>query len=194
MHIKTIIFDFGNVLIQDKVDLLEERSGFSHMPKNLQKQYSSVLEKTEIGKRPTRDFFNITQKILAPKKSIKQLEEFFLSSKILPPFRLVDKLRKNYRILILSNNQKNWPAKFAKKSGINLKKIPFLNSAKIGMRKPNKNIYLYMLKKYKLIPKECLFIDDQLRNLIPAKKLGLHTYQYRNNYKQLTQFLKKQGI
>ena len=41
-----------------------------------------------------------------------------------------------------------------------------------------------MLKKLKLRPGQCLFIDNQEWNLRPAKKLKMHTILFKNN-KQL---------
>ena len=45
------------------------------------------------------------------------------------------------------------------------------------MRKPEEEIYKYVLKVLDLSPKNILFIDDLGINLKPAKKLGFHTYK-----------------
>lgn len=192
--ITTIIFDFGNVLIEDKVDKFEKTHGLFRLPAVAQKTYFSILHQSEIGKKTTKNFLKITQKLLAPKFSLKQIENNILNAKILPPYKLIKKLKKQYKILILSNNQKSWPLKFFKKTNINLKGIPFINSAKIGMRKPDLKIYQYAIKKYKLKPKEAIFIDDQKRNLIPAKKLGINTFLYKQNINDLKRRLKKFSI
>ena len=41
--------------------------------------------------------------------------------------------------------------------------------------KPEKAIYELLLSRYNLVPEECLFIDDILFFLKPAKKLGMIT-------------------
>jgi HAD superfamily hydrolase (TIGR01509 family) len=43
------------------------------------------------------------------------------------------------------------------------------------MRKPDLEIYEQVLGKLKVKPEEILFIDDQLENIEPAQKLGMHT-------------------
>lgn len=195
MHkITTIIFDFGDVLIEDRVDKFEKARGLFKLPKAKQKKYFSILHQSETNKKTTANFLKITKKLLAPKFSLKQIENYVLNAEILPPYKLLNKLKKYYRILILSNNQKNWPQKFAKKTKINLKGIPFINSAKVGMRKPDLKIYQYAIKKYKLKPKETVFIDDQKKNLIPAKKLGIRTIWYRQDIAKLKKDLKKLDI
>ena len=46
------------------------------------------------------------------------------------------------------------------------------------IRKPDPEIYLKTCKKLALKPTECLFIDDQEKNVIGAKKAGLKSLQF----------------
>ncbi|MHA1805350.1 MAG: HAD family hydrolase [Promethearchaeota archaeon] len=46
-------------------------------------------------------------------------------------------------------------------------------SHELGMRKPEIEKFKYVLKKLNANPEECIFIDDKLVNLVPARKLGL---------------------
>jgi putative hydrolase of the HAD superfamily len=48
------------------------------------------------------------------------------------------------------------------------------------MRKPELKIYRLTLKKLKVKPEECIFIDDKEKNLKPAKKLGIKTVLAKN--------------
>ena len=41
--------------------------------------------------------------------------------------------------------------------------------------KPNIDIYELAIKRFNLIPKETIFIDDKLENINTAKNLKLHT-------------------
>ena len=49
----------------------------------------------------------------------------------------------------------------------------FYLSHEIKLRKPNTDIYEFVLQKNKLNPKETLFIDDTEENTEGAKKLGI---------------------
>jgi epoxide hydrolase-like predicted phosphatase len=192
--ITTIIFDFGDVLIQDLVNVFEKKYGLSKLSKTKQKQYAEVLHLSEIGKIPTEKYLKTLSKLLAPKMKPEEIEKYFLTAKILPPYKLFLKLKETHPVAILTNNQKNWIEEFIKKTGINLENVWMFNSAKIGLRKPNPKIYAYALKKLGTKPSECIFIDDKPENLVPAKKLGINTILYKNNIIDLKNQLKKFGI
>jgi len=46
-------------------------------------------------------------------------------------------------------------------------------SNEIGLVKPNIEKYKHVLNKLNTKPKECIFIDDKIANLIPARELGI---------------------
>ena len=54
-------------------------------------------------------------------------------------------------------------------------------------RKPFEKIYLIILKRYQLNPKTCLFIDDNLENIVAAEKIGIQSIHFKN-----TQQLKRE--
>ena len=49
-----------------------------------------------------------------------------------------------------------------------------------GVLKPDKQIYLKLLKKYNLIPNETVFIDDNPNNIKTANELGIHGIVFKN--------------
>ena len=48
-------------------------------------------------------------------------------------------------------------------------------SAEIHRIKPNKDFYEYILNKYNIKPDELLFLDDNIKNVDSASKLGINT-------------------
>ena len=50
-------------------------------------------------------------------------------------------------------------------------------SYELGVLKPNLLMYRDALEKAGLKPEECIFIDDQLRNLKAAESMGIHSVQ-----------------
>ena len=46
------------------------------------------------------------------------------------------------------------------------------------MLKPDPRSYISCLNDLNLQPQDCLFIDDQLRNIIGAQKIGLNTIHF----------------
>jgi len=50
-----------------------------------------------------------------------------------------------------------------------------IESAKIGLRKPDPRIYTMMTDKLAVDPKNCVYLDDLGVNLKPARELGMTT-------------------
>jgi putative hydrolase of the HAD superfamily len=192
--IKNIIFDFGDVLVQDRTKDPKFHTITSRLPLRLQKLSHKLATQSETGKIPFSELRKFDKKFLFPNKTVEQIDKYFLGTKILKPWRLAHKLSKNYQIIIFSNHHRGGPEKTGKLKNINVHDFPFVNSALVGMRKPQPAFYKYLLKKFHLVPQECLFIDDRERNLKPAKQLGMHTYHYDQNYPKLVQYLNKSGI
>ena len=48
-------------------------------------------------------------------------------------------------------------------------------SYEVGVRKPDKRIYVEALQRLKLRPEECVFVSDAISDLEGARKLGLKT-------------------
>ncbi|GAF74780.1 unnamed protein product [marine sediment metagenome] len=46
-------------------------------------------------------------------------------------------------------------------------------SNEIGFIKPDMEKYKYVIKKLETKPKKCVFIDDKILNLVPARELGI---------------------
>lgn len=47
-------------------------------------------------------------------------------------------------------------------------------------RKPHKEIYHLLLDRFKIDPAKAVYIDDNSRNLAPAKELGIHTIHFQS--------------
>lgn len=105
-----------------------------------------------------------------------------------PMFKLLKKLRKNYKIAILSD-QLLLSYSTLKKYKFDKRADIIIWSHKQGIRKPNPDIYKLVCQRLKLPANQCLFIDDRDWNLIPAKNLGM-SYILFHNYKQLFEQLK----
>jgi putative hydrolase of the HAD superfamily len=194
-NINTIIFDFGDVLVQDRTKVLEQKYNFDGMTPAKQKAYISAFHKAEVGKVSTSELLRVMHQTLVPDMSPKQIADYILGGKLLPAWKLALKLKKaGYKIIIFSNNQRTWPKKFSERLNTDFMQLPFINSATIGLRKPHLDLYRYMLKRYKINPTQALFIDDRSKNLPPAKQLGIKTFHYKQNFNDLKQFLKKHNV
>ena len=92
-------------------------------------------------------------------------------------------LKKKYNIYALTN----WSAETFPKA---IKKFKFLKwfegivvSGEEKTRKPFKKIYDITINRFDLKPEETLFIDDNLRNIQGAKKLGINSIHFSSSKK-----------
>ena len=91
-----------------------------------------------------------------------------------PVLQIMERLKKNYRLVVLSNTD-------TMRFGFIKKKFPeilifdeYVLSFEVGFMKPHPQIYKEALKKAEFPAKECVFIDDREENIEAATKLGIN--------------------
>lgn len=76
---------------------------------------------------------------------------------------------------LLSNDVLEWSEFLTAYHHLN----PFFNekivSGEVGMRKPDRQIFLYALDRLEREPEECIFVDNSVKNLLVAEELGIQT-------------------
>jgi len=66
-------------------------------------------------------------------------------------------------------------------------------SNEIGLIKPDLEKYKYVLNKLDTKPKRCVFIDDKIQNLVPARQLGIIVIRF-ESFEMFRKQLSKLGI
>jgi len=180
--IKNIIFDFGDIFIDlDKTATPQEMSKFGF--KELTPELEQIAQSYEKGLISSKDFIS-KMNIIFPKASEKEL--LFAWNAILldfPEYRLdfLEQLAKedNYRLFLLSNTNEIHIDEVIQKNGIE-KFNRFKNcfeqfylSHEIHFRKPDAEIYEFVLNTNNLIATETFFIDDTKENTEAAEQLGI---------------------
>lgn len=87
--------------------------------------------------------------------------------------KIIESLRqKGYNLGLLSNHAKEW-VEYCEQT-YNYHKLfhKAVYSYMVGLSKPNKDIFLVLLKELKVKSEECLYIDDYIKNIDAAKELG----------------------
>ena len=181
--INTIIFDFGDVFINlDKQATINglKKLGLSDWNDDLG-QLNVQFEKGQISRE---NFLLGIQKHI-PNASIDEILAAWNAVLLdFPLYRLefVQKLSKNYRLFLLSNTDSIHIDTFEQENGVSFysdfyqcfERVYF--SYEMGMRKPDAEIYNYLIKKYDLSEKRTLFVDDKKENTDAAQLLGLHVW------------------
>jgi putative hydrolase of the HAD superfamily len=107
---------------------------------------------------------------------LENLDREFLDSRLkYDPEALIMALKhlSGFRFGIISNDISEWSSYLRKKYRINdIVEIAVI-SGDTGMRKPGEQIFYHFLKLTKAIPENCIFIDDNINNLITARQIGI---------------------
>lgn len=92
---------------------------------------------------------------------------------------IIEKLKeKGFQLGLLSNHAKEWVEYCEITYKYHKLFHHVLYSFEVGLSKPNKDIFLVILKNINVKPKECLFIDDNKDNIATAKKLYFKTIHF----------------
>ncbi len=201
MPYKTIIFDFGGVILNIDFGLTHsafQRLGGGDLDKKFsQTQQSGFFDDFEKGKISPQQFRVKIKKLLDFDVSDDNLNAAWNKMLLDIPKQRVDwilKLKEKYQCVLLSNTnqihydfyRENLELVHGYKKFSDLFHKTYF-SHKIGMRKPDANIYDYVLKELSQEPSEVLFIDDTQKNIDAAKALGWNTILWEN--KELDELL-----
>ncbi|MHA1751131.1 MAG: TIGR02253 family HAD-type hydrolase [Candidatus Helarchaeota archaeon] len=113
---------------------------------------------------------------------------------VIPFFNDVKKFDKNLKICIITDGL---PDKQYEKI-LRLKIHKYLNdiiiSDEVGVRKPNPKLYLIALERFDIKPEESIYIGDHYeKDIVPAKKIGMHTVLIHRKGKYDRKFHGKEG-
>jgi putative hydrolase of the HAD superfamily len=69
-----------------------------------------------------------------------------------------------------------------------------IESAKIGIRKPDPRIYVMMCEALKVSPASCIYLDDLGANLKPARAMGMVTIKVEDPLTALAELERLTGL
>jgi epoxide hydrolase-like predicted phosphatase len=178
--ISCVISDLGRVIIHfDNTIYFEKMADFSPYSKGeiaeLASTQSSSRRAFDKGEITPEEFYSQVTTELEAKIDYDNFYSVYNDVFSLNPAVLdvMKRLKKNYRLLLLSNTD-------VMRFGFIKKKFPeimifneYILSYEVGTMKPNPRIYEDALKKAGVEAEECIFVDDIEENIEVAQKLGL---------------------
>lgn len=98
-----------------------------------------------------------------------------------PMIELMAALRgEGYRMALLTNNVREWEARWREMAPIDDIFELVVNSASVGMRKPDSEIYELTVQRLGVPAAACLFVDDLEHNCAAARDAGMRAIVYRD--------------
>tara|TARA_B100000686_G_C16802814_1_gene987377 strand:- start:1014 stop:1637 length:624 start_codon:yes stop_codon:yes gene_type:complete len=194
MSIKTIIFDFGGVITDSPIEgfkKLEKSYGISKgvissiVMNNPDNNAWAKSERGEINIETFISEFDKEAKNLGYKLSARKILNQLYGPLRPVMIKKIISLSKNFQLICLTNVLKDVHIFSTKKRKNEVDHIlsyfdKVYESCEIGMRKPERRIYKYLLNDLNIAPKNCVFLDDLGMNLKTAKKLGINTIKVIN--------------
>lgn len=189
-HIKNIIFDLGGVIINlDIYKTISEFNKLTYMPFEAiytQADQHQLFDSFDKGQISTNDFLNNLKAQLRFKGNNKELLKAWNAMLLDVPEKRLDVLvstKQNYTTFLLSNTCEPHIAAFEQdlylKHGVKNFNDYFdavYYSCRIGMRKPDKEIFEFVLDKNNLKPEETVFIDDSIQHVKGAGECGISAF------------------
>lgn len=182
--IKTLIFDFGDVFINlDKQGAMLNALNVFKL-ETFDADLIETNELYEVGKISTSEFIEFYKTKFSDVSETEIVNAWNFIIKDFPAHRLefIKNLanKKNFKLILLSNTN-DMHIDFVKAT------VPFFDDFKncfdvfylsqdINLRKPNRNIFDFVLRENNLVANECLFIDDTKDNTDTADAMGFHTW------------------
>jgi putative hydrolase of the HAD superfamily len=189
-HYEAIIFDLGGVIINLNYNKTEQEfkrlfgSGFLEMYSK--QSQTEIFNKLETGHISEKQFVEAMQKSSSKEVSHQEIIRAWNAMLLdIPKERitLLEKIGQQKRIFLLSNTNEIHKTAFDKIvleahqiNGLEplFEKTYF--SHLVGMRKPNREIFDFVIQENKLNPQKTLFIDDSPQHIEGALKTGLNSY------------------
>jgi putative hydrolase of the HAD superfamily len=192
--IKNIIFDFGGVICDLEISRSVEKfkafgppkAEFSGNKEEQDRQFELLVSTYETGPITSQQFReSIRNHYQSPPtdQAIDDAWNALLAGIPEPRIRMLEELRKSYRIFLLSNSNEihylRYREDLQKQYGYRdfdeiFEKAYF--SYILHLRKPDPAIFLRVMNENSLAPSETLFIDDTLIHIEAARKIGINGY------------------
>lgn len=192
MEITTIIFDLGGVVLTndwhfdcpEKFQAYSDYFGVSY--DDMERGWKAAWPAFKIGKITEEDFWKTFLQTAGAKiieiEKAKQLWRKY-QKPIENMLDLLSKLKENYRLAALATIGREWIDYKRKVFKLNDYFDVIISSGYFGFTKPDPRIYRFIIKELEVKPRQCLYVDDQLSLLSPAKLMGMKTIYFRGQKK-----------
>ncbi|KKR56015.1 MAG: HAD-superfamily hydrolase [Candidatus Curtissbacteria bacterium GW2011_GWA1_40_47] len=179
---KAIIFDFGGIIYQHPKEVIPEvLARIYNQPIEITiREYGKYKDDYFMGKLSTNALITSLSSSFTSDKSVNEVRKLWLKyySELAKPNKevlgIIKILHKSYKIYLFSNTTEMSNLHNSKTGLYDYFDGLFL-SYQMRMSKPAKEIYEKVVSIIGFKPQECLFIDDDVKNIEQAVQMGMKT-------------------
>ena len=193
IDIKWVIFDLGGIVVPESKGILAKKEGLTvkEIAEYLNISVSQFQELTEeymhqvtTGDITLFGFYSILIERLkvsvSPENVLKKHISIFRKASTRQDsdiIHIIDLLKKDYNVGCLTNTEIEI-ADVNRTTGLFEYFQKAYLSTEIGLRKPNMDIYHFLLADLNCSPQAVVFIDDKHENVESAKRIGINAIQF----------------
>lgn len=186
MSIKAIIWDLGGVLVRtEDADVYVTAAKKTQLPyeKIREVYFSEMNDKQDLGEVNKEQFNTYVMDTLGiSKEQFAHLEEIIEEGPQLDEEMMgwITEQHKKCKIGLLSNWTADVREKIEEEWQIGHVFDEIVISSEVGLLKPGSEIFTLMLDRLGVSADEAVFVDDRIKNIEGAKKVGLQTVYYKD--------------
>ncbi len=197
-EITHVIFDVGGVLLVDFIDdkiidlaaKYEKTAEIDRMFAVWKKYRSSV----DCGHMKEQIFWKEILNAVGIEATEEDLETQSYFEEIPGSMSLAQSLKNNgYKISILSNDSHTISQERRHRYGFDDLFDDIVISCHHGVAKPDSSLYRIALERLKVLPENCIFLDDRPENIEAARQLGINAIHFHNTPQAVCE-LEKSGV
>jgi putative hydrolase of the HAD superfamily len=196
-EIEAIVSDFGGVLttpllrsflaVQDEIGIAAEDLGKA-MRAATEKRGENPLFEMERGELAENDFLELLADALEPlaghRPHLHRFREIYFEA-LHPNLEMIGLMRElkasGLKMAMLTNNVREWEPLWRSMLPVDEIFEEIVDSAFVGCRKPEAQIYELTLERIGMPAEACLFIDDLHPNVEGAEAAGMSAVHFRDN-------------
>jgi epoxide hydrolase-like predicted phosphatase len=193
-RIRAVVSDFGGVLTSPLIESFAAFQDDSGIPlEELGKALAAIaadgpnpLFELETGRMSEAEFLRrlggaLTTQLGRPVEMHHFGRAYF--QHLHPNQAMIDHMRglrrRGYRMAICTNNVREWEEMWRAMLPVDEIFELVVDSAYVGVRKPDRRIYEIVLDRLDLPADEIVFVDDVEQNVLAARELGMHAVHFR---------------
>ncbi len=197
MSVVAIVSDFGGVLttplvqsfatVQDRTGIPMESLGLA-MGRIAERDGRHPLFELETGRVREVDFLEALadelERDLGHRPEMHRFSEIYFEA-LEPNWPMIELMRelgaKGRTMAMLTNNVREWEPRWRTMLPVDEIFETVVDSAFVGCRKPDPEIYRITLERIGLEAADCLFVDDVAENCATARELGMAAVHFQHN-------------
>lgn len=168
MGISAIIYDLVGPLLVRNPHVI-----FDSQTQEINRRCGKAIDEKNFWKDIASEFHLLPQKIKEIKKVIAGA---YIKNE--PMWDFHRSIKSRYKTAIMNNGTASIFREWKKMFHFSQEFTLILNSGELGLKKPDPKIFTYCLDKLSVVPQQCIFIDDDKRNIDTAASLGFYAILY----------------